>query len=52
MTVLQGLRVEGLNNVNSFPEGLREKPFHDMKEVILFNSVLRSSSLLQILWAR
>ena len=52
MTVLQGLGVEGLNNVNSFLESLREKPFHDIKEVILFNSVLRSSSLLQILCAR
>ena len=52
VTVLQGLWVEGLNNVNSFLVSFREKPFHDIKEAILLNSALRSSSLLQILWAR
>jgi hypothetical protein len=55
MTVLLeffGLGEEGLNNVQSFLESFRGNPFHDMKEAILFSSRLRSSSLLQILWAR
>jgi hypothetical protein len=49
---LFGLGEEGLNNVKSFLESFRGNPFHDMKEAILFSSRLRSSSLLQILWAR
>ena len=51
VTMVQGLW-ERLNNVNSFLVSFREKLFHDIKEAILLNSALRSSSLLQILWAR
>ena len=48
---LFGLGEEGLN-VKSFLESFRGNPFRDMKEAILFSSRLRSSSLLQMLWAR
>ena len=34
VTVLQGLWVEDLNNVNSFLVSFREKPFHD-EEIFL-----------------
>jgi hypothetical protein len=49
---LFGLGEEGLNNAKRFLESFRGNPLHDMKETILFSSRLRSSSLLQILWAR
>jgi hypothetical protein len=46
------IKVIWVRRRGSFLESFRGNPFHDMKETILFSSRLRSSSLLQILWAR